>query len=757
MNKISLNKNYDIVSQVLNVQYDIHSRWREFLSHWQEDETSVPRVLVVGAASSGVLSYLALERFAEVVAVVDNSESLENLSIFNSPIISSVRSPERLRELRPDVVLYATSVQHYDVLKSQVDAALGHSNAPSVFLFSQNPSVNEVRYDAKERKGYLNLNPGYSDYILSKIGQLAPYRTDSEPLALYGAGLSGVLVLLACRLAGVAVETIFDKNQKLSGQSIFGVPISTPSAEDDWGVRAIVVSSNPQHYDSILSSIPEQYSLAEIQLVFDSSGAGANPPFQSLPGYFFLEVLGVGSEGVVYRVLDPEGEEKSLKCFHLPFRSEALERLEENLSEVHQAVPQRSLPPFRLLKNELGEVVAIEKSFVRLQHPPRAVFARPEVQKANLCLYLQLQAALVQSSGAATCEWPNYSNVLVDSEGSLVFADIGHSTKLLGEYTGAEWKDIVLRSLFSFRHGLFAELVHTTELAGDRQEIAQRALAEASSDGSLQPFLTQTIERVLGMEESAFADGSAFIELRDNVECESELRLPQHLLERVSSPLDFLPPNQTKSIDGEEWFLEGAYQHYLYRKGEIRTFDSSSDKFSLLRPFLSESIIGKTFFDVGCNTGACTLEVVCAGALHGTGIDMGPHLLMHAERVAKVIGVEDKVTFATVKLPDPNFSQTFDTVAVFSIIHHLFFGLPQFQNFRELIEYLSGFAKSDLFIEYIGFVDDYIKYQDPKKKNHEEYSEESFKEHLKEFFKDVHCLGPTMKADRILYRARHRK
>ncbi len=757
MNQISLNKNYDIVSQILNIQYDIHSRWREFLSKWQGEQTALPRVIVVGAASSGLLSYLALERFAEVIAVVDNSESLEGLSVFTSPILSPVRSPEKFTSLNPDVVLYATSVQHYELLKSQVDAALDREDTPSVFLFAQDSSRNEVSYDAATNCACLNLNPGYSDYLLSKVGQLAPYRTKREPLAIYGAGLSGMLVLLACRLAGVSVQTIVDKNQKFSGQSVFGVPISSFPLKKDSAVNTIVVSSNPQHYDSILAAISEQPSVWEAQLVFDCSSSSKDTPFGLLPGYTFHEVLGAGSEGVVYRVSNPKGEEKSLKYFHLPIRSEALERLEEKLSHVNQVIPKQSLPPFRLLKNEVGEIVAIEKSFARLKHPPRAVFARPDVQRANLCLYLHLQAALVETSGSATCEWPNYSNVLVDNNGHLVFADIGHSTKLLEDYSGAEWKDIVLRSLFSFRHGLFAGLVQTTELASDRQEVAQRALADAAADGSLQPFLVEAIEQVLAMEESRFADGSAFIQLRDSMQSESELKLSQALLAQVNSPLDFLPPNQTKIVDGEEWLLEGSYQHYLYRKGEIRTFGSSSDKFSLLRPFLSEAIVGKSFFDIGCNTGACALEVVCAGARHGTGIDMGPHLLMHAERVAKIIGIDDKVTFANIKLPDPNFAQTFDTVAVFSIIHHLFFGLPQFSTFRELIEYLSGFAKTDLFIEYIGFVDDYIKYQDPQKTNHEQYSEESFQEHLKEFFEEVQCLGPTMKADRILYRARHRK
>src|SRR4030042_6208597 len=92
------------------------------------------------------------------------------------------------------------------------------------------------------------------------------------------------------------------------------------------------------------------------------------------------------------------------------------------------------------------------------------------------------------------------------------------------------------------------------------------------------------------------------------------------------------------------------------------------DRETLNPALLPRSLKGKTFLEIGCNTGKYCLEAKLRGAKKVVGIDPDRKWIQRAKTICQILGIKD-ITY--LNLPGQKIDKlgTFDYVAMFSVIH----------------------------------------------------------------------------------------
>jgi SAM-dependent methyltransferase len=210
------------------------------------------------------------------------------------------------------------------------------------------------------------------------------------------------------------------------------------------------------------------------------------------------------------------------------------------------------------------------------------------------------------------------------------------------------------------------------------------------------------------------------------------------------------------------WFfgcynVENEYQNYLYSRHDIAPYGDTLKKYTALAGHLRGAVDGKTFLDLGCDTGFFPLMAAKLGARESVGVDRNARALAKAERARHRLALEN-VRFIRATAPDFTAHERFDTVLFMSAIHYMFSDKLGnhiiFQDMNALLKYLSGFVKNCLFIEFVKPDDPYIgRLVADRFLSSGEYSCAVFQEVLNRSFISVVNLGKTHSQTRNLFMA----
>ena len=168
-----------------------------------------------------------------------------------------------------------------------------------------------------------------------------------------------------------------------------------------------------------------------------------------------------------------------------------------------------------------------------------------------------------------------------------------------------------------------------------------------------------------------------------------------------------------------------------------------------------ELVKGRSFLEIGCDTGFFPLQAGVLGASRAVGVDRNERALRKAERARRRLML-DGVKFVRGTVPDLGVDGPFDTVLLMSVIHYFFSdkcGNRQlFSSMEELVEYLSPLVTRSLLVEFVlpedpmvadlvvdGLVERGV------------YGREAFISALEERFSSVRDLGATHRETRRLY------
>lgn len=201
--------------------------------------------------------------------------------------------------------------------------------------------------------------------------------------------------------------------------------------------------------------------------------------------------------------------------------------------------------------------------------------------------------------------------------------------------------------------------------------------------------------------------------------------------------------------------VENEYQNYLYAKGELVPFGDTLAKTRALAPVFGPAVKGKSFLEIGCDTGYFPMLAIMSGATRAVGVDRNRHALEKAGRAAARIGLA-KVEFRQGCIPAIPVELAADTVLFMSTLHYMFSDKSGntllFHDMNSLVSYLAGYVRETLLIEFVSPEDPYARMlvADALVESGV-YSERSFVAALRANFPEVNNLGPTHYATRSLY------
>jgi tRNA (mo5U34)-methyltransferase len=117
--------------------------------------------------------------------------------------------------------------------------------------------------------------------------------------------------------------------------------------------------------------------------------------------------------------------------------------------------------------------------------------------------------------------------------------------------------------------------------------------------------------------------------------------------------------------------------HNLHLPGDVQTApdhyfgDFPNFKWKDIKSHIPKNLEGMTALDIGCNAGFYSFELAKRGA-DVLGIDLDPHYLKQAKFAAKVLELEDKVTFKQMQVYDlAKMKGSFDVVIFMGVFYHL--------------------------------------------------------------------------------------
>lgn len=211
------------------------------------------------------------------------------------------------------------------------------------------------------------------------------------------------------------------------------------------------------------------------------------------------------------------------------------------------------------------------------------------------------------------------------------------------------------------------------------------------------------------------------------------------------------------------WFLarysvENEYQDYVVSRDDIVPYGATLKKFLALSPVWDSIVRGRTFLEIGCDTGFFPLMAAQRGATEVVGVDRNLNALGKAEKARKKMGF-DHVAFKHAVVPDIGIMNQFNVVLLMSVMHYMFSdkcgNQILFSNMDSFVEYVSQYVGDCLLVEFVG-ADDPAAQKIVAKKflSDGTYGEESFLVSLKKKYKAVSSLGGTHYETRRLFLAK---
>ena len=214
------------------------------------------------------------------------------------------------------------------------------------------------------------------------------------------------------------------------------------------------------------------------------------------------------------------------------------------------------------------------------------------------------------------------------------------------------------------------------------------------------------------------------------------------------------------------WFVgkyrvENEYQEFVYSRRDLAAYGSTLAKLRALSPVFRRAVEGKSFLEIGCDTGFFPMQAALFGARRAVGLDRNAEALERGDKVKTRLGLE-RVEFRRGVVPHVEIPEVFDTVLFLSIIHYMFSDtcgnrMP-FASMDSLVSYLAKHTKNALFLEFVTPEDPMVgKLVKDELLESGEYSEESLVNTLKHYYEEVEHLGRTANVTRPLYAASHPK
>lgn len=209
---------------------------------------------------------------------------------------------------------------------------------------------------------------------------------------------------------------------------------------------------------------------------------------------------------------------------------------------------------------------------------------------------------------------------------------------------------------------------------------------------------------------------------------------------------------------GAKYRVENEYQEFVYSKRELVPYGSTMEKLRTLWPVFQQVVQAKSFLELGCDTGFFPLQAAIMGARRAVGVDRNVRALKKAEKVRRTLGLE-QVEFKHATIPHIDVSERFDTVLFMSTIHYMFsdsLGTKgSFRTMEQLTEYLSGYVRHSLLIEFVRPEDSMAqRLVKARILSSGEYSERALITSLRHRYPSVDDLGSTHTPTRHLYHAR---
>lgn len=210
------------------------------------------------------------------------------------------------------------------------------------------------------------------------------------------------------------------------------------------------------------------------------------------------------------------------------------------------------------------------------------------------------------------------------------------------------------------------------------------------------------------------------------------------------------------------WFarqfaVQNQYQSYVYSADCLAAYDDTLKKMQKLWPVWEALVRGKTFLELGCDTGFFPLQAGLMGAAQALGLDRNQEALAQAEAARQRLGLAN-VGFRQASIPELGLSRPFDTVLFLSTIHYMFSDKEGnrllFTTMDDFVAFLAGLTGGHLLIEFVLPPDKYVqRLVAADLLASGEYSQDSFLAALGRHFAVLADLGPTHLATRRLYLA----
>lgn len=210
------------------------------------------------------------------------------------------------------------------------------------------------------------------------------------------------------------------------------------------------------------------------------------------------------------------------------------------------------------------------------------------------------------------------------------------------------------------------------------------------------------------------------------------------------------------------WFVhrfavQNQYQSYVCSDDCLAAYDDTLKKLSKLWPVWEALVRGKSFLELGCDTGFFPLQAALSGARKALGLDRNQQALAQAEEARQRLGLNN-VGFRQASIPDLGLSERFDTVLFLSTIHYMFSDKEGnrllFTTMEDFIAFLAGLTGGHLLIEFVFPQDKYVeRLVAGDLLASGEYSQASFLAALSRHFAVLADLGPTHLETRRLYLA----
>ena len=208
---------------------------------------------------------------------------------------------------------------------------------------------------------------------------------------------------------------------------------------------------------------------------------------------------------------------------------------------------------------------------------------------------------------------------------------------------------------------------------------------------------------------------------------------------------------------GLKYNVENQYQNYVYCRADLAAYGKTLAKYRAMERVFASLVKGKSFLEIGCDTGFFVLRAGMDGASKAIGIDRNARALANAERARTRLGL-GQVQFHNASIPDLGVQERFDVVMFLSAIHYMFSDKPGnkvlFETMDGFVDFISGFVGQYLLIEFVGVDDEYtVKLVAGRLLESGEYAERTLLDALRKRYTAVFDLGQTHYKTRKLFLA----